>query len=134
MPSPEGFIRLIFYKYLLHRKEVIHPHVPVGIPCYDFTPITCPTFASPLLMDLSPFKIESFSVSLIHSIAESKNLVFISSLHFGIPSAANVIVRKSFNLLFPITSIKHLIHFKNFINLLLLNISVLIKHCGGRRR
>ena len=23
----------------LPRKEVIHPHVPVGIPCYDFTPI-----------------------------------------------------------------------------------------------
>ncbi len=28
----------------LHRKEVIHPHLPVGIPCYDFTPIICPTF------------------------------------------------------------------------------------------
>ena len=38
------FVSLFF----LHRKEVIHPHVPVGIPCYDFTPITCPTFASPL--------------------------------------------------------------------------------------
>ena len=24
------------------RKEVIHPHVPVGIPCYDLTPITDP--------------------------------------------------------------------------------------------
>ena len=33
----------------LHRKEVIHPHVPVGIPCYDFTPVTCPTFVGPLL-------------------------------------------------------------------------------------
>ena len=22
------------------RKEVIHPHVPVGIPCYDFIPVT----------------------------------------------------------------------------------------------
>ena len=28
---------------LLPRKEVIHPHVPVGIPCYDLTPIICPT-------------------------------------------------------------------------------------------
>ena len=35
--------------YLLHRKEVIHPHVLVGIPCYDFTPITCPTLNGPLL-------------------------------------------------------------------------------------
>ena len=26
------------------RKEVIHPHLPVRIPCYDFTPIIYPTF------------------------------------------------------------------------------------------
>ena len=25
---------------VLRRKEVIHPHVLVGIPCYDFTPVT----------------------------------------------------------------------------------------------
>ena len=29
---------------VLLRKEVIHPHLPVRIPCYDFTPITNPTF------------------------------------------------------------------------------------------
>lgn len=29
--------------FLLHRKEVIHPHVLVGVPCYDLTPITTPT-------------------------------------------------------------------------------------------
>ncbi len=34
---------------LLPRKEVIHPHVPVGIPCYDFTPIISPTLDSSLL-------------------------------------------------------------------------------------
>ena len=28
---------------LLLRKEVIHPHVLVGIPCYDLTPIINPT-------------------------------------------------------------------------------------------
>ena len=33
----------------LPRKEVIHPHVPVGIPCYDFTPVADPTFGSALL-------------------------------------------------------------------------------------
>ena len=32
--------------YFLLRKEVIHPHVPVGIPCYDFTPIINPTLDS----------------------------------------------------------------------------------------
>ena len=28
---------------MLLRKEVIHPHLPVRIPCYDFTPITVHT-------------------------------------------------------------------------------------------
>ena len=35
--------------YFLLRKEVIHPHVPVGIPCYDFTPIISPTLDSSFL-------------------------------------------------------------------------------------
>ena len=34
---------------LLLRKEVIHPHVLVGIPCYDLTPIICPTLDGSLL-------------------------------------------------------------------------------------
>ena len=25
------------------RKEVIQPHVPVRLPCYDFVPVTSPT-------------------------------------------------------------------------------------------
>ena len=25
------------------RKEVIHPQVPLRIPCYDFAPVTDPT-------------------------------------------------------------------------------------------
>ena len=29
---------------LLLRKEVIQPHLPVRLPCYDFTPIADPTF------------------------------------------------------------------------------------------
>ena len=33
----------------LPRKEVIHPHVLVGIPCYDLTPITSPTLGAALL-------------------------------------------------------------------------------------
>ena len=28
----------------LRRKEVIQPHLPIRLPCYDFTPITSPTF------------------------------------------------------------------------------------------
>lgn len=29
---------------LLLRKEVIQPHLPVRLPCYDFVPIAGPTF------------------------------------------------------------------------------------------
>jgi hypothetical protein len=32
----------------LLRKEVIQPHVPVRLPCYDFIPVTDPTFGSSL--------------------------------------------------------------------------------------
>ena len=28
----------------LHRKEVIQPHLPIRLPCYDFTPVTSFTF------------------------------------------------------------------------------------------
>ena len=31
---------------VLLRKEVIQPHLPVRLPCYDFTPIANPTFGS----------------------------------------------------------------------------------------
>ena len=33
----------------LLRKEVIQPHLPIRLPCYDFTPITGPTFGRALL-------------------------------------------------------------------------------------
>ncbi|KAJ6970139.1 hypothetical protein NC653_034651 [Populus alba x Populus x berolinensis] len=31
----------------LPKKEVIQPHLPVRLPCYDFTPITSPAFSIP---------------------------------------------------------------------------------------
>ena len=31
-------------KLRLPRKEVIQPQLPLRLPCYDFTPITDPTF------------------------------------------------------------------------------------------
>ena len=40
--------------YFLLRKEVIHPHVPVGIPCYDLTPVIGPTFDGSLLTVMPP--------------------------------------------------------------------------------
>ena len=35
--------------YLFLRKEVIQPHLPIRLPCYDFTPIIRPTFGRALL-------------------------------------------------------------------------------------
>ena len=47
---PDGQGNVVFSKkVILPRKEVIQPHVPVRLPCYDFTPLTLHTFgASPL--------------------------------------------------------------------------------------
>ena len=35
-----------FIWFGLHRKEVIQPHLPIRLPCYDFTPVINPTFDS----------------------------------------------------------------------------------------
>ena len=37
------------------RKEVIQPHLPIRLPCYDFAPITCHTIAGCLLAVSAPF-------------------------------------------------------------------------------
>ena len=34
------------YLFLFLRKEVIQPHLPIRLPCYDFTPVADPTFGS----------------------------------------------------------------------------------------
>ena len=51
-----GFLRCLTLDFantsvfaLLHRKEVIQPHLPIRLPCYDFTPVANPTFGSALL-------------------------------------------------------------------------------------
>ena len=38
-----------FYASVLHRKEVIQPHLPIRLPCYDFTPVINPTFGGVLI-------------------------------------------------------------------------------------
>ena len=35
--------------FVLLRKEVIQPHLPIRLPCYDFTPVINPTFDGVLL-------------------------------------------------------------------------------------
>ena len=40
--------------FVLLRKEVIQPHLPIRLPCYDFTPIIGSTFDGWLLAVTSP--------------------------------------------------------------------------------
>ena len=46
--SPRAFGQLLL------RKEVIQPHLPVRLPCYDFTPIANPTFDGSLPQGVGP--------------------------------------------------------------------------------
>ena len=36
-------------RFLFSRKEVIQPHLPIRLPCYDFTPVTNPAVVIALL-------------------------------------------------------------------------------------
>ena len=36
------------------RKEVIQPHLPIRLPCYDFTPVIRPAFGGSSLAVRSP--------------------------------------------------------------------------------
>ena len=38
------FIQIWMFRNKILRKEVIQPHLPIRLPCYDFTPIIGPTF------------------------------------------------------------------------------------------
>ena len=40
---------ILFSTYLYLRKEVIQPHLPIRLPCYDFTPVIRPAFGSSFL-------------------------------------------------------------------------------------
>ncbi len=43
------------------RKEVIQPHLPIRLPCYDFTPVTGPAFGS------SPLPVGSLTSGIANS-------------------------------------------------------------------
>ena len=46
-----GLIQPLFTTYFIQflRKEVIQPHLPIRLPCYDFTPVIGPAFGSSFL-------------------------------------------------------------------------------------
>ena len=39
-------LKFVSLRMYLPRKEVIQPHLPVRLPCYDFTPLTLHTFGA----------------------------------------------------------------------------------------
>ena len=43
--ASSSFLKFI-KKAILHRKEVIQPHLPIRLPCYDFAPVIDLTFDS----------------------------------------------------------------------------------------
>ena len=51
--QPSSF-RMRFRVLDFPRKEVIQPHLPIRLPCYDFTPVTRPAFGGSLLAVGSP--------------------------------------------------------------------------------
>ena len=51
--APRAYTCTCFFPLLL-EKEVIQPHLPVRLPCYDFTPLTKRTFDSVLLAVRQP--------------------------------------------------------------------------------
>ena len=45
--TTELVMQFLYFFFL--RKEVIQPHLPIRLPCYDFTPVIIPAFGSSLL-------------------------------------------------------------------------------------
>ena len=52
LPSQPNSNPTLTYSFL--RKEVIQPHLPIRLPCYDFTPIISSAFDGWLLTVTSP--------------------------------------------------------------------------------
>ena len=47
-------VKHILFLYFFLRKEVIQPHLPIRLPCYDFTPVIGLTLGSALLAVRQP--------------------------------------------------------------------------------
>jgi hypothetical protein len=53
-PDPSRPESALTTEVRLLRKEVIQPHLPVRLPCYDFVPIASPTFDDSLPQGVGP--------------------------------------------------------------------------------
>ena len=64
----------------LHRKEVIQPHLPIRLPCYDFTPVTNPAVVSALLAVRLPTSGETRSHGVTGGVYKARERIHRSML------------------------------------------------------
>ena len=75
--------------YLSLRKEVIQPHLPVRLPCYDFTPLTKRTFDSVLPYGLD-YRLRVPSTRMVwRAVCTRPGNVFTASCWYAITSDSN---------------------------------------------
>ena len=77
-------VRKINYspKFLL-RKEVIQPHLPIRLPCYDFTPIIDSTFGKSLWLRVFP------TLMVWRAVCTKPGIVFTAAFWSAITSNSN---------------------------------------------
>jgi len=66
----------------LPEKEVIQPHLPVRLPCYDFTPVTSPAFGIPLLA----VKVTTWGMANSYSVTGGGVYKAWERIHLAIPA------------------------------------------------
>ena len=57
------------------RKEVIQPHLPIRLPCYDLTPVVNPTVVSALLTVRLPTSGETHSHGLTGGVYRTRERI-----------------------------------------------------------
>ena len=57
------------------RKEVIQPHLPIRLPCYDLTPVMNPTVVSALLTVRLPTSGETHSHGLTGGVYKTRERI-----------------------------------------------------------
>ena len=60
---------------IILRKEVIQPHLPIRLPCYDFTPVIDPTFGGVLLADKPPASGITYSHGLTGGVYKARERI-----------------------------------------------------------
>ena len=60
---------------IFSRKEVIQPHLPIRLPCYDLTPVMNPTVVSALLTVRLPTSGETHSHGLTVGVYKTRERI-----------------------------------------------------------